>query len=352
MTTAWDDKTPEKVPDLPEDLAAICLDTNAMGHGRLNIAAIEDLVDVIKDQELDIVVLIPEPVLWEWAEHLAAELAEVSAAAQRVRQHAFDAGALHSVPDGLDKGMGPDAVVEAISASLVGLEGVKILPLRPNMVAVDALRDQILLRGPARKKKDVKTGAADSAAFRLIQAEHARIGGTFMIVSGDQDAWRYFSGMHDVVSVSILARAKAGIVAMRRGSEVAADRVREAVKVRLPAMTREELGDPVVGPENAPAPEHGRGLTGVRILHLMHQLTAESVISVPDVEVSRSDGYAAVVVEALVQIQRDLQVLSDRSDAVEMDVDTFDGLHAMLEVSAESGNGLDWDLVVDRVRLT
>jgi hypothetical protein len=38
--------------------------------------------------------------------------------------------------------------------------------------------------------------------------------------------------------------------------------------------------------------------------------------------------------------------------SIEMDVETFDGLPAGLEVSAESNDGIDWDIVVDKVHLS
>lgn len=352
MTTGVDVDDAHEVPHLPEDLAAVCLDANAMSRGLLNLTAIEDLVEVIESQELDVPVMIPETVVWEWAEHLAADIADVTTTVHRLQLQASSAGVPLLVPDGWPAELATDTVVDAVMRAVSGIEGVEVLPLRPDSIAVEALRDQVLLRGPARRKKDVKTGAADSAAFRLIDAERFRVGGTFLVVSADQDARLHFSGERDVRLTPSISRAKAGIVAMRKGSEMAVDRVRQAVSTRLPRMTRKELGDPEVGPENGPTPENGRRLNGVRILNLTYGLVAvEAVIDVSDVEVSRSDGYAAVVVEALVSIERDLQVLSDRSDAVEMDIDSFGGLRATLELSAESDNGVDWDFIVDRVRL-
>jgi hypothetical protein len=64
-------------------------------------------------------------------------------------------------------------------------------------VARAALRDQIMLQGPAKTRhaKDgslVKTGAADSAHLRAFCAEGDDDSGLYVVVSQDNDATRAF----------------------------------------------------------------------------------------------------------------------------------------------------------------
>lgn len=77
----------------------------------------------------------------------------------------------------------------------------RILRLRDYpKVAVDALRDQILLTPPTKMKSDVKTGAADIASLRLAQAEADDSGIVYAVVSSDGDVHRALKqwGISDV----------------------------------------------------------------------------------------------------------------------------------------------------------
>ncbi|MEP9363037.1 TetR/AcrR family transcriptional regulator C-terminal domain-containing protein [Nocardioides sp. CN2-186] len=62
--------------ELPETLVAVCLDANCMGEGRLRLSAVEELADLIDTQELSVEVWVPEPVVWEWAEHIYDQFLE------------------------------------------------------------------------------------------------------------------------------------------------------------------------------------------------------------------------------------------------------------------------------------
>lgn len=341
----------EESPELPEDLVAVCLDANAMSRGRLNLDAVADLLEVIEDQDLDVEVWVPEPVLWEWAEHLASDLATVRAQYEGVRAQATSAGAGALVVDAWDTPVDVDRVVVALDAALEDLEGASVLRLRnfPG-AAADGLRDQILLRGAGRKKKEIKTGAADSTAFRLAESELERGSGSMVVVSGDQDATHHFSGNDRVLVVNSLSRAKAGILGMRPGSEVARERVVRAIEARLPQFTKLELSDRDIDGDPAGIKPDSR-LRG-RIIDVATALVSiDGVLAVEDVEVSRSDGYAAAQVVAHVSVERALQVLSEVNAMVEIDVETFDGVEAVIEVSAESDDGIDWELVIDKVHL-
>jgi hypothetical protein len=335
----------------PEDLLAVCLDANSMSRGRLNLDAIEDLLNVIESQELDVQIWVPEPVVWEWSEHLAAALTEARTNYEDARGQTEAAGVPELVGGDWAAAVPVDGVAAGIYAALEDLDGVTVLTFAGHPeLAVEGLRDQVLLRAPGRKKGNVKTGAADSSSFRLALLELSRYGGTMVVVSGDQDAARHFTSKPSVVLVNSLSRAKAGIVAMRTGSEIALERVREAVQSRLPYLLRAELGAPEVdGVGVLDVDGHLRG----RVVESNVELVAiDHVVAIDEVEVSQSEGYGTAMVDALVSVERELQVLSDVNEMIEMDVETFDGLRAGLEVSAESHNGIDWDIVVDKVHLS
>lgn len=335
----------------PEDLLAVCLDANAMSRGRLNLDAIEDLSNVIESQELDVQIWVPEPVVWEWSEHLAATLTEARTQYEDARGQVEAAGVSEFIGGGWESAVDVDEVVAGIHTALENLEGVTVLTFaRHADVAVEGLRDQVLLRTPGRRKSKVKTGAADSSSFRLALSELGRNGGSMVVVSGDQDATSYFTGNPSVVLVNSLSRAKAGIVAMRTGSEIAVGRVREAVLARLPHLLRVELGAPEV--DGVAVLDVDSRLRGRVVESNVELVSIDHVVAIDEVEVSQSEGYGTALVEALVSVERELQVLSDVNELIEMDVETFDGLRAGLEVSAESDNGIDWDIVIDKVHLS
>ena len=53
---------------------AVVLDANVMSRGRLTLDVIDEIVAVIEERELDAEVWVPEPVVWEWAEHACSDL--------------------------------------------------------------------------------------------------------------------------------------------------------------------------------------------------------------------------------------------------------------------------------------
>jgi hypothetical protein len=52
-------------------LRAVVFDANAFGHGRPDLAFLEDLARRL--HTIGIETWVPEPVAWEWAQHLAEE---------------------------------------------------------------------------------------------------------------------------------------------------------------------------------------------------------------------------------------------------------------------------------------
>lgn len=188
-------------PTIPQSLEAIALDTNSGARGLLDLEGLEKLVDVINDQDLAIEIWIPEPTLWEWAEH-ANELASrtstsFDAARVRLERSGLEVPAAFGYPSSTEQ------VIDVLEERLqdlyneaLGTEAVRILRLKDHpQSAVEGLKDQILRRGAGRTKSDdgrpVKTGAADSSAWRLL-AEEARSLDNIVLVTRDSDAERHF----------------------------------------------------------------------------------------------------------------------------------------------------------------
>ncbi|MFI6086044.1 hypothetical protein ACIBBB_34755 [Streptomyces sp. NPDC051217] len=85
-------------------------------------------------------------------------------------------------------------VMAAVDTSVRSLApSVRIIALDGDL-AVEALRDQVQIRPPAKKKSDVKTGAADSAWIRQVLRAADNDIDSFVIVGADADVYEAFKG--------------------------------------------------------------------------------------------------------------------------------------------------------------
>lgn len=336
--------------DLPETLVAVCLDANCMGEGRLRLSAVEELAGLIDTQELSVEVWIPEPVVWEWAEHIYDQFFE-SKKQYVLGWQVLEHGGFESPTDIWKQGPADvDEVVRRLTHALEATYGLRVLFLESELsIARLALRDQILQLGVARRKSSVKSGAADSASFRLIDSKLSSIPGnaSVAVVSGDQDARTYFTERRDVVLLPSLWAAKRAIVGMRTGSEIAEDQVEDAIRTTLPEFSREQLQDAPI--DGRPEVRADSRLRGREVSTSFAVQEIERVLSIDSVDVSFSDGYGTALVDVEVVVARELQVLSSINDELEYDVDTFDGVSAVLQVSAMRGLGNYWSIEVDEI---
>ncbi len=160
----------------------VVVDTNVLGAGRLQIDQIEGLADELL--YVDVEVVVPEVVIWEWAEHARADLIDLEENARQLRKRVGRAGLndLHpavsaagsEIPDGQE-------IVERMRARLEALPNVRVLPTSPE-AALDGLRSQVLQIGAGSRKPSAggtKTGAADAAwvydALSLAGGNPARL---------------------------------------------------------------------------------------------------------------------------------------------------------------------------------
>lgn len=87
-----------------------------------------------------------------------------------------------------------EKVMAAVEGSIRALApSVRILELDGDLAAA-ALRDQVQINPPAKKKSDVKTGASDSAWIRQVLRAADDDVDSFVIVGADADVYQAFAG--------------------------------------------------------------------------------------------------------------------------------------------------------------
>lgn len=158
------------------NIRAIALDTNTI-HPTFVLATLEALANRAKAAG-NIEIWIADTVIWEWAEHLVADLNDYRMAAKRLHR----AGLAVNL---IDPKTSTDIVLEL--QALIRVLGPHVVQLSTERFAHEALRDQILLTGPAKRKGPAKTGAADSAQLRAYIEEAKTKGFDYVVVSGDKD---------------------------------------------------------------------------------------------------------------------------------------------------------------------
>lgn len=165
-----------------ERLKAVILDANAYGMARPDFQHLARLASRLAG--IGIETWVPEPVAWEWAEHVARDWQVAKNAAKQERDRLKNAGLEVDVPRAIYGSR--EEVIGAVLANLSAIPHVKVTELT-GASSVEALKDQVLQRKPAKVKGDppVKTGASDSAWLRdvLDRLEPEE----FLIVSSDGD---------------------------------------------------------------------------------------------------------------------------------------------------------------------
>lgn len=173
------------LPDLRR-VRAIALDTNAFPYGGLDLESLKLLAQRAAAHG-SIEIWVSEVVLWEWAEHASAASVTAARSIKRVKSAGLPAQALSA--------MTPEDVLEELERELQAVPAVVLVPV--GEVAADALRDQVLVAGPARpvtakSDKVYKVGAADSAILRSYLQQADEDEQAFVLVSADGDAARAF----------------------------------------------------------------------------------------------------------------------------------------------------------------
>jgi hypothetical protein len=156
---------------------AIALDANIFNSAP-GISALSSLAERA-DTHGRVEIWIADTVIWEWGQHLHETHNTLRAAAKKLRS----AGLPAKDPGDLSAQEVAGQLRERINAL-----GRSVRIVDTSSFAHDALRDQILLEGPGKRKGDVKTGAADSAHLRAYHAEALSQEINYLLVSADGDA--------------------------------------------------------------------------------------------------------------------------------------------------------------------
>ncbi|MGC5172122.1 hypothetical protein ACLQ2Q_15880 [Microbacterium sp. DT81.1] len=348
----------KEVRNIPQSVKAIALDTNAGSRGLLNLEAIDELIDVINAQELQVEIWIPEPVMWEWAEH-AHDLAMTTKAVAETASRRLERSGIAEFAK-TDYSLTIDEVIDIIEDRLSefyledGSEAVRVLRLEsfPD-AAVNGIRDQVLRLGAGRTKPDgdqaVKTGAADSASWRLITDAASSLD-EVALVTADSDAARHFvSGSKPVIVRDIWA-AKNALLRLTKPSVQAVKDVALAIQNDLPQLSEADLyrAHTVGGLPSSliPARDSSYDPT-VRVLGI------DRVLEVENIEVSRADETATAIAVVEVHIVVDFLRWDAESESLESDQLEDSGIRAVAQVSAESGGKLGgpWYAWVDDLEL-
>lgn len=156
-------------------MTVIVLDTNAMPHGQFSSAAFRALRDVVGRGAS---IVVPEVVIWEWAEHARSASVAIEEA---VKGYRVDPGVL------AQPAIEPSPSVEAFVDRIEALLPHDVSVWRPGTEAWrNAVRDQVLQIGSGETKSNVKTGASDAIVMACVEHEADRAEGAVVLLTSDK----------------------------------------------------------------------------------------------------------------------------------------------------------------------
>jgi len=138
----------------------LVLDANALRRGHFSVKGLRQWMNAVGEAAE---ILIPEVVIWEWAEHAASAHTTLQSQLQEFR---VDPG-LYERPTLADQ-VSLESLVERIRGLLPS--SIRVWSA-PDPVWKSAVRDQVLQIGPGERKEGVKTGAADSVVLACVQEQ-------------------------------------------------------------------------------------------------------------------------------------------------------------------------------------
>ncbi|MDR6612546.1 hypothetical protein [Leifsonia sp. 1010] len=344
---------------LPDDVIAIAIDTNAAASGRISFRQIEDLAATISAQELQIEVWVPEPVLWEWADH-AYDLAVRTRDEFRSRQRELEDAGISGFDVAPSFEQSVDDVMETLSDGLQDIyldddsPAIRILELSEHPdAAVLGLRDQVLRTGPGRTKPQsgarVKTGAADSASFRLVAHAAGDQLHRVVLASGDQDARTHFRHGPSPIILRDLWSVRNELIKLRKGSDVAAEALKESVESALTYVDQDggALRAYALSGENLLFNPR-RDLTHVPEFSVVR---VSAVDSVDNVEISLKERSATATAKIRLDVAIEYVRWDYRSETVDSDLEEEQDVEAIAYISADAPDLSDWDFTIDRIEI-
>ena len=158
-------------------MTRLILDTNALRDGQFSSSALQQWARALGEGEVDLV--IPEVVVWEWAEH--ADSAYASLAATH-RDYKVDPAVLPVPP--LPEASAKSELISRIRG-LISRPAVVWSPGEATWES--AVRDQVLQTGVGERKQGVKTGAADAIVLACVAEQVEDRRGTEAVILATRD---------------------------------------------------------------------------------------------------------------------------------------------------------------------
>lgn len=200
-------------------MTKLVLDSNAMRRGQFSLPVLQAWIEA-GGSAADIV--IPEVVIWEWAEHAWAAHAALRTQLQefRVDPIVVEKPTLEQIASKAD-------IVREIEAALPR----EVTVWRPSKDDLrDALKDQVLQLGNGERKQGVKTGAADSTVLACVRDQIGdRRNAEAVVLATNDDLLRQACAERFPNEVLLVA-GTADLLKKLRTFEPARDELNEAVE--------------------------------------------------------------------------------------------------------------------------
>ncbi|GAB4085063.1 hypothetical protein GCM10028784_16930 [Myceligenerans cantabricum] len=279
----------------------VVVDTNAFGGGRLQLDQVEGLAKELAPVDAEVV--IPEVVVWEWAEHACRDLKELGQTADQLGKRVRRAGLVSLHPAAKQPApMAPavQVVVDEMLVALSKLQNVRVLQTSAQG-ALAGLRAQVLQTGAGSRKPasvGTKTGAADTAwvydAFDLAGNDPERL----VFFSADKDVAAACAD-RGVTAPRIYSRRVDLITAQRQLKvEHQRDTARQIVRSLLDSLPSDSRIDfPVAGIDLS---ELGDGLVTTAKDVFVWETTLTRLIGIAGVGDTSTDGEIATATLTLV----------------------------------------------------
>jgi hypothetical protein len=155
----------------------VVVDANQLGvKGHLKLQKLRFLASALALEQREL--WIPEPVLWEWAEHAAAAVGQLGAEAKAGLE-------LTGIANRTDLSRANNELAKMAMQTISAIPNVRIL--YPSDAAYKAaLRDQTLSVGAGKRLNGVKKGGADTASVHAIR-QYCADAAAYVAFTGDAD---------------------------------------------------------------------------------------------------------------------------------------------------------------------
>ncbi|MEV0091187.1 hypothetical protein [Streptomyces sp. NPDC050738] len=338
-------------------LKAVVFDTNAFGHGLPDLRQLRLTSEQMRDADLE--TWVPDPVAWEWAEHLSREVethrTTTQSAIKRMRR-----GGIHAeVP--ILPSADPAQTIEVFLTALEDVPDLTVLPLSGE-AARAGLRDQIMQTGPGRRKQNVKTGASDSAWLRdVLTAAGGSFAGVLLLTQDRADIYAACHGLGvsppTMLTVRDLAQSVLGFVTDpgHIAQLISAyftgllKELRQLSRDGLPTLPELDLGIIEIDPRLLDGGCHGpqTQLHDVSIHHIDRVAKVSDVSVDTDIaeQTSSAVGKQATsgTAEATIEVVADLEVWTyeiDRDGEIQMDSHMLYDTRVLAPILVRIENGL------------